>query len=29
MKYRAGYIISTGQPKNDMVDVSMRHVFFK
>lgn len=29
MKYRAGYIISTGQPKNDFVDVAVRHCFFK
>ena len=25
-KYRQGYLVSTGQPKMDMVDVAMRHV---
>ncbi|CAK86461.1 unnamed protein product (macronuclear) [Paramecium tetraurelia] len=29
MKYRAGYIISTGQPKKDLIDVAVRHCFFK
>ena len=29
MKYRAGYILSTGQPKIDFIDTSYRHVFFK
>ena len=29
MKYRQGYVISTGQPKNDFVDVAVRHMKFK
>lgn len=29
MKYRQGYLISTGQPKNDFVDVAIRHIKFK
>merc|ERR1712146_545235 len=29
MKYKAGYCISTGQPKRDFLDTSVRHVFFK
>lgn len=28
MKYKQGYLISTGQPKNDFIDVAIRHVFF-
>merc|ERR1711879_315627 len=26
---RGGYIISTGQPKNEFMDCAVRHVFFK
>ena len=29
MKYKQGYLISTGQPKNDYIDHAIRHVFFK
>lgn len=29
MKFKSGYMICTGQPKIDFVDVSIRHVFFK
>jgi len=29
MKYKSGYLISTGQPKNDLIDTAVRHVFFK
>merc|ERR1719335_1246046 len=29
MKYKAGYLISTGQPKNDFIDTAVRHCFFK
>lgn len=29
MKYKMGYLVSTGQPKNDFLDVAVRHVFFK
>jgi len=29
MKFKAGYMICTGQPKLDFVDVATRHVFFK
>ena len=29
MKYTQGYLISTGQPKNDYIDHAIRHVFFK
>lgn len=29
MKYRQGYLISTGQPKNEFVDVAIRHISFK
>jgi small subunit ribosomal protein S3e len=29
MKYKAGYLISTGQPKNDYIDSAIRHCFFK
>merc|ERR1712166_139636 len=29
MKYKSGYLISTGQPKLDYVDVAVRHCFFK
>ena len=29
MKYKQGYLISTGQPKNEYIDHAVRHVFFK
>ncbi len=29
MKFKEGFMICTGQPKNDFLDVSVRHVFFK
>jgi small subunit ribosomal protein S3e len=29
MKFRQGYMISSGQPRLDYVDESVRHVFFK
>merc|ERR1712032_1447237 len=29
MKYKAGYLISTGQPKQDYIDTAIRHCFFK
>jgi ribosomal protein uS3 len=29
MKFKSGYMISSGQPKLDFVDVAVRHVFFK
>merc|ERR1711988_431421 len=29
MKYKSGYLISTGQPKNDYIDTAVRHCFFK
>jgi len=29
MKFKQGYMICTGQPKLDYVDVAVRHVFFK
>merc|ERR1712151_79026 len=29
MKFKDGFMICTGQPKNDFIDVSVRHVFFK
>ncbi len=29
MKFKQGYMIATGQPKNDYVDSAVRHVFFK
>merc|ERR1712032_179529 len=29
MKYKAGYLISTGQPKRDYIDTAVRHCFFK
>lgn len=29
MKYRQGYLISSGQPRNDYMDEATRHVFFK
>merc|ERR1712232_487627 len=29
MKYKSGYLISTGQPKRDFIDEAVRHVFFK
>merc|ERR1712124_70939 len=29
MKYKAGYLISTGQPKKDYIDTAIRHCFFK
>merc|ERR1712232_1137771 len=29
MKYKSGYLISTGQPKKDYVDTAIRHCFFK
>ncbi len=29
MKFKEGFMICTGQPKNDFLDVIVRHVFFK
>lgn len=29
MKFKSGYMISSGQPKLDYLDVAVRHVFFK
>merc|ERR1712085_222691 len=29
MKYKAGYLVSTGQPKLDYIDSAVRHCFFK
>jgi len=29
MKYKAGYLISTGQPKRDFIDTAVRHCLFK
>merc|ERR1712110_639763 len=29
MKFKDGFMICTGQPKNDYIDVGVRHVFFK
>lgn len=29
MKYKMGYLISTGQPKKDFIDIAKRHIFFK
>jgi len=29
MKFKQGYMICSGQPKLDFVDVAVRHVFFK
>ncbi len=29
MKFKLGYLISSGQPKLDFIDVAVRHVFFK
>merc|ERR1712206_4300 len=29
MKYKSGYLISTGQPKNEYIDSAVRHCFFK
>merc|ERR1711976_135397 len=29
MKYKSGYLMSTGQPKKDFVDTAIRHCFFK
>jgi small subunit ribosomal protein S3e len=29
MKYKQGYLISSGQPRSDYVDEAVRHVFFK
>merc|ERR1711881_161048 len=29
MKYKSGYLISTGQPKNEYIDTAIRHCFFK
>lgn len=29
MKYKQGYLVSTGQPRNDFIDIAIRHVFFK
>ena len=29
MKFKDGFMICTGQPKEDFIDVSVRHVFFK
>merc|ERR1711972_1253311 len=29
MKYKSGYLISTGQPKKDYIDTAVKHCFFK
>merc|ERR1711913_255073 len=29
MKYKGGYLISTGNPKEEFIDTAIRHVFFK
>ena len=29
VKYKQGYLISTGNPKKEFLDVAIRHVFFK
>lgn len=29
MKYKEGFMVCTGQPKLDYIDVGVRHVFFK
>lgn len=29
MKYKAGYLISTGKPKEEFIDTAIRHIFFK
>ena len=29
VKYKDGYLISTGQPKNEYIDHAIRHIFFK
>merc|ERR1712232_1358750 len=29
MKYKSGYLISTGQPKREYIDTAIRHCFFK
>merc|ERR1712007_84583 len=29
MKYKSGYLISTGQPKKDFIDTAVKHCFFK
>jgi len=29
MKYKGGYLISTGNPKEELIDTAIRHVFFK
>ena len=29
MKYKAGYLISTGAPKDEFIDSAIRHIFFK
>ena len=29
MKFKSGYMICTGQPKLDFIDVATRHVFLK
>merc|ERR1711879_584321 len=29
MKYKSGYLISTGQPKKEYIDTAIRHCFFK
>ena len=29
MKFKDGFMICTGQPKEDFIDVGVRHVFFK
>ena len=29
MKYKAGYLISTGKPKEEFIDKAIRHIFFK
>lgn len=29
MKFQSGYMVHTGQPRDDYVDMAVRHVFFK
>ena len=29
MKYKSGYLISTGAPKEEFIDTAIRHIFFK
>merc|ERR1712224_576583 len=29
MKYKSGYLISTGEPKREYIDTAVRHCFFK